>query len=114
MFSRAFFFFDSFPQVIEHHVSGANPGMVGLAISYALGITGKLSGLVTTFTGSFHTDQQQKERKESSTDANTETERELVAVERVQQYVNRIQPEQVREVGNGSGVMTCQGFTNLL
>ena len=74
--------------------------MVGLAISYALGITGKLSGLVTTFTGSFHTDQQQKERKESSiTDTNTETERELVAVERVQQYVNRIQPEQVREVG---------------
>jgi len=60
--------------VIEHHVSGANPGMVGLAISYALGITGKLSGLVTSF---------------------TETERELVAVERVQQYVNRIQPEQV-------------------
>ena len=85
--------------MIEHHVSGANPGMVGLAISYALGITGKLSGLVTTFTGSFHTDQQQKERKESSTDTNTETERELVAVERVQQYVNRIQPEQVREVG---------------
>ena len=82
-------------------MSGANPGMVGLAISYALGITGKLSGLVTTFTGSFHTDQQQKERKESSTDANTETERELVAVERVQQYVNRIQPEQVREVGRG-------------
>ena len=100
--------------MIEHHVSGANPGMVGLAISYALGITGKLSGLVTTFTGSFHTDQQQKERKESSTDTNAETERELVAVERVQQYVNRIQPEQVREVGNGSGVMTCQGFTNLL
>ena len=32
-------------------------------------------------------------------DTNTETERELVAVERVQQYVNRIQPEQVREVG---------------
>ena len=63
---------DSVSQVIEHHVSGANPGMVGLAISfklhkdyieilkvglaisYALGITGKLSGLVTSFTGSFH------------------------------------------------------------
>ena len=42
----------TFSQVIEHHVSGANPGMVGLAISYALGITGKLSGLVTSFTGS--------------------------------------------------------------
>ena len=41
----------AFSQVIEHHVSGANPGMVGLAISYALGIMGKLSGLVTSFTG---------------------------------------------------------------
>merc|ERR1719383_909100 len=56
---------------IEHHSRGADPGMVGLAISYALGITGKLSGLVTTF---------------------TETERELVAVERVQQYITRVQP----------------------
>ena len=37
--------------IIQHHVHGAHPGMVGLAISYALGITGKLSGLVTTFTG---------------------------------------------------------------
>ena len=60
--------------VVEHHVAGADPGMVGLAISYALGITGKLSGLVTAF---------------------TETEKELVAVERVSQYVNRIEPEQV-------------------
>ena len=51
--------------MIEHHVSGANPGMVGLAISYALGITGKLSGLVTTFTGSFHTDRQKKERNQA-------------------------------------------------
>ena len=81
--------------MIEHHVSGANPGMVGLAISYALGITGKLSGLVTSFTGSFHFDTQRRAKK-TSLQKPTETERELVAVERVQQYVNRIQPEQVR------------------
>ena len=43
--------------------------MVGLAISYALGITGKLSGLVSSF---------------------TETERELVAVERCGQYINQV------------------------
>ena len=49
--------------VVQHHASGggASPGLVGLAISYALGITGKLSGLVTSF---------------------TETEREFVALER--------------------------------
>ena len=48
------------------------PGMVGLAISYALGITGRLSGLVSSF---------------------TETERELVAVERCVQYLDNIPPE---------------------
>ena len=36
-----------------------------------------------------------KSCKQRSTTTNAETERELVAVERVQQYVNRIQPEQV-------------------
>ena len=41
-------------------------------ISYALGITSKLSGLVTTF---------------------TETEREMVAVERCQQYVDGVPQE---------------------
>ena len=61
--------------VIEHHVQGANPGMVGLAISYALGITGKLSGLVSSF---------------------TETEKELVAVERCNQYIEQIKPEQIK------------------
>ena len=58
--------------VIEHHIAGANPGLVGLAISYALGITGKLSGLVSSF---------------------TETEKELVAVERVGQYLDQIKQE---------------------
>eukprot|EP00092_Neocalanus_flemingeri_P010518 GFUD01011332.1.p1 GENE.GFUD01011332.1~~GFUD01011332.1.p1 ORF type:complete len:1535 (+),score=298.00 GFUD01011332.1:327-4607(+) len=61
--------------VIEHHIQGADPGLVGLAISYALGITGKLSGLVSSF---------------------TETEKELVAVERCVQYIEQIKPEQVK------------------
>ena len=47
--------------VIQRHIIGADPGQVGLAISFALGITSKLSGLVSSF---------------------TEIERELVAVER--------------------------------
>ena len=33
--------------VIQHHTGAVDPGLVGLAISYALGITGKLSGLVS-------------------------------------------------------------------
>ena len=61
--------------VIEHHIAGANPGLVGLAISYALGITGKLSGLVSSF---------------------TETERELVAVERCGQYLRQVQQERTQ------------------
>ena len=61
--------------VIQHHMVGADPGMVGLAISYALGITGKLSGLVSSF---------------------TETERELVSVERCGQYIEQIRAEQTR------------------
>ena len=61
--------------VVEHHIAGANPGLVGLAISYALGITGKLSGLVSSF---------------------TETERELVAVERCGQYLKQVKQEQTK------------------
>ena len=34
--------------VIQHHIAGADPGLAGLAISYVLGITGKLSGLVNS------------------------------------------------------------------
>uniref|UniRef100_A0A6P7GJZ3 ABC-type xenobiotic transporter n=1 Tax=Diabrotica virgifera virgifera TaxID=50390 RepID=A0A6P7GJZ3_DIAVI len=45
---------------------------IGLAISYALGITGSLSGVVNSF---------------------TETEREMVAVERINQYVESIPME---------------------
>ena len=41
--------------------------MVGLAIAYALSITNRLSGLVTSF---------------------TETEKQMVSVERAQQYID--------------------------
>ena len=54
-------------------------GMVGLAISYALGITGKLSGLVSSF---------------------TETEKEFVAVERCVQYIDNIPPEKQKGIQN--------------
>ena len=58
--------------VIQHGSQSISPGLVGLAISYALGITGKLSGLVSAF---------------------TETEREFVAVERCKQYLDNIKIE---------------------
>ena len=47
-------------------------GLVGLAISYALSITNLLSGVVSSF---------------------TETEKQLVSVERADQYIERITPE---------------------
>ena len=47
-------------------------GLVGLAISYALTITNQLSGLVTSF---------------------TETEKQMVSVERAMQYVSGVPQE---------------------
>ena len=47
-------------------------GLVGLAISYALSITVKLNGLVVSF---------------------TETEKQMVSVERVMQYVDDVPAE---------------------
>ena len=49
-------------------------GMVGLAISYALSVTTLLSGAVTSF---------------------TETEKQMVSVERVEQYINGIRCESI-------------------
>ncbi|XP_060531878.1 ATP-binding cassette sub-family C member 10 isoform X2 [Cylas formicarius] len=59
----------SFIAVIQHQYDIADPGLIGLAISYALTITGLLSGVVSAF---------------------TETEREMIAVERINQYINEI------------------------
>nr|QST14991.1 ABCC10 protein [Diaphanosoma celebensis] len=58
--------------VLQHHLHTVDPGLVGLAISYALSITSVLSGVVTSF---------------------VDTEKELVSVERVLNYVDRIQVE---------------------
>lgn len=48
------------------------PGLVGLAISYALSITNLLSGVVSSF---------------------TETEKQMVSVERADQYIKNVEPE---------------------
>lgn len=51
--------------VIQHHIHSVDPGLVGLAIAYALPITNTLSGLITSF---------------------SETEKEMISVERATQY----------------------------
>ena len=53
-------------------IDNYHTGLVGLAISYALSITNLLSGVVSSF---------------------TETEKQLVSVERVNQYIEKITPE---------------------
>nr|CAD7455644.1 unnamed protein product [Timema tahoe] len=63
--------------VLQHQFDVANPGLIGLAISYALSMTGSLNGLVNAF---------------------TETEKEMIAVERVSQYVTEVEPEHSREL----------------
>lgn len=55
----------AFLAVLQHHFDLADAGLVGLAISYALGLTVSLGGIVNAF---------------------TETEREMISVERVNQY----------------------------
>lgn len=59
--------------VFQHHFGSADPGIIGLALSYALTVTNGLSGFVTFF---------------------TETEKEMVAVERTCEYIERIEPEE--------------------
>ncbi|XP_072498338.1 ATP-binding cassette sub-family C member 10 isoform X1 [Notamacropus eugenii] len=51
--------------LIQHHQHLANPGLVGLSLSYALSLTGLLSGLVSSF---------------------TQTEAMMVSVERLEEY----------------------------
>ncbi|XP_076252825.1 ATP-binding cassette sub-family C member 10 isoform X2 [Rhynchophorus ferrugineus] len=62
----------SFIAVIQHQYAVADPGLIGLAISYALTVTGLLRGVIGTF---------------------TETEQEMVSVERVNQYIKEIPAE---------------------
>ena len=79
----------AFTAVLEHHLNSVNPGalrflllcnfmhlpvpgLVGLAISYALSVTNLLSGVVTSF---------------------TETEKQMVSVERMGQYISGVPRE---------------------
>lgn len=52
--------------ILQHQYDIADPGLIGLIITYTLSITGLLSGVVNSF---------------------TETEKEMIAVERVKQYL---------------------------
>ncbi|XP_034950577.1 multidrug resistance-associated protein 7 [Chelonus insularis] len=58
--------------VLQHQFDVADAGLVGLAITYALSVTGLLSGVVNAF---------------------TETEREMISVERIKQYLDNIPTE---------------------
>jgi len=62
----------AFIAVLEHHYGTVDPGLVGLAISYALSVTDRLSGMVTSF---------------------TETEKQMVSVERAVQYIEDVPRE---------------------
>ncbi|XP_051881362.1 ATP-binding cassette sub-family C member 10 [Pristis pectinata] len=58
--------------VIEHSLSRGSPGLVGLALSYALSITNLLSGAISSF---------------------TQTETQMVSVERLDEYTTEIPSE---------------------
>ncbi|WAR19116.1 MRP7-like protein [Mya arenaria] len=60
--------------VLEHHFKTVNPGLVGLAISYALSVTNLLGGVVNSF---------------------AETEKQMVSVERAQQYIDNVPHERM-------------------
>ncbi|XP_077967983.1 ATP-binding cassette sub-family C member 10-like [Styela clava] len=63
----------AFVAVIMHQNQSVSPGLAGLALSYALSVTSLLSGVITSF---------------------TETEKQMVAVERESYYINNIPKEE--------------------
>ncbi|XP_065830509.1 ATP-binding cassette sub-family C member 10-like [Oscarella lobularis] len=65
----------AFIAVLEHQYGTVNPGLVGLALSYALSVTALLSGVVTSF---------------------TETEKLMLSVERAEQYISGLPKEPER------------------
>ncbi|XP_076803654.1 ATP-binding cassette sub-family C member 10-like isoform X2 [Clavelina lepadiformis] len=69
----------AFTAVLENKYSVVPPGMVGLALSYALSVTGRLSGVITSF---------------------TETEKQMVAVERQVYYINNVPQERIAPSGD--------------
>lgn len=64
--------------VFEHvyTLQGSNPALVGLSLSYILSVTGLLNGLISSF---------------------TETEKEMVGVERVTAYIDDLPKEENKE-----------------
>ncbi|KAL1438481.1 hypothetical protein MTO96_048092 [Rhipicephalus appendiculatus] len=64
----------AFLAVVQHQVRGVSAGFVGLALSYALSVTSLLSSLVTSF---------------------TDTEKEMVSMERADQYIKGLQEERL-------------------
>eukprot|EP00118_Oscarella_pearsei_P023582 m.283819 g.283819 ORF g.283819 m.283819 type:complete len:1577 (+) comp40673_c0_seq30:70-4800(+) len=66
----------AFIAVLEYRYGSVNPGLVGLALSYALSVTALLSGVVTAF---------------------TETEKLMVSVERAEEYIKDL-PRETRKV----------------
>ena len=83
--------------------------MVGLAISYALGITGKLSGLVTSFTGSFHFDT--KERQQKNIITNTNRDGEGAGGRGARAAICEQDPARAGEVDGGDGVRDLFNIT---
>ncbi|GMS80294.1 hypothetical protein PENTCL1PPCAC_2469, partial [Pristionchus entomophagus] len=65
----------SFAAVIQHRLHFVDSGMVGLAVTYALSLTSLLNGLLGSF---------------------IETEKEMVSVERMQEYIEKL-PEEDEE-----------------
>nr|XP_012137463.1 PREDICTED: multidrug resistance-associated protein 7 isoform X2 [Megachile rotundata] len=61
--------------ILQHQYDIADPGLIGLVVTYTLSITGLLSGVVNAF---------------------TETEREMIAVERVKQYLENVPVETIK------------------
>ena len=61
----------------SHLLMFFDAGLIGLAISYSLAVTGLLSGVVNAF---------------------TETEKEMISVERACQYIEEVESEQSQEL----------------
>lgn len=59
-------------KLLFHHSCSVAVGLVGLALSYALSVTALLSGVITSF---------------------TETEKQMVSVERAKQYIDGVPKE---------------------
>ncbi|XP_065662304.1 ATP-binding cassette sub-family C member 10 isoform X3 [Hydra vulgaris] len=79
--------------VVQRHLSSIDAGLVGLAISYALSLTDRLNGLVTSL---------------------TETEKEMVSVERLTEYIDDNENEEVQDLCSNSSISSGKiSFNNV-